>query len=275
MNKADILMKDTIDKIINEGFKDINPRPKYKDGTPAHTLSINHVVHRYDISNNEFPITTLRPIAIKNAIKEILWIYQDQSNSLELLANKYGITWWDEWESKDIPGTIGKRYGYTVKRYDQINSLLNGIKQDPYGRRHRISLWQLQDFEESDGLKPCACDSLFNVRGEYIDMLLLQRSSDWLTAGNINQMQYVALLMMVCKHCGYKPGVFTHVMANCQIYDRHMESASELLKREPINCTPILKLDTDKTDFYSFTIDDFVLTGYESMKPQIKLEIGI
>ena len=106
-------------------------------------------------------------------------------------------------------------------------------------------------------------------------MIMYQRSSDWLTAGNINQMQYVALMMMVAKHCGYKPGVFTHFIANQQIYDRHTTNALEMLKREPIDCNPVLELNPDKKDFYSITVDDFILKGYESNKPQLKFELGI
>ena len=106
-------------------------------------------------------------------------------------------------------------------------------------------------------------------------MILYQRSSDWLTAGNINQMQYVAFMMMVARHCGYKAGIFSHFIANQQIYDRHIENAKEMLSRTPIECTPILKLNIDKKDFYSITVDDFSLEGYESCKPQLIFELGI
>lgn len=273
MNKADKYMKESIQNILDCGYKDINPRPHYADGTPAHTLSVNGVVHTYDISKNEFPITTLRPIAIKSAIGEILWIYQDQSNDLDLLKDKYKITWWDSWDIGDR--TIGCCYGETVKKHNLMNNLLNDIIQDPYGRRHIINMWQEEDFEHPHGLKPCCYQTQFLVRGEYIDMMLYQRSSDWLTAGNINQMQYVALMMMVARHCGYKPGIFTHFIANQQIYDKHIDNAKEMYSREPINCTPILKLNTEKTNFYEFTVDDFVLDGYESVKPQLKFELGI
>lgn len=110
-------------------------------------------------------------------------------------------------------------------------------------------------------------------------------SSDWLTAGNINQMQYVAFMMMVARHCGYKPGVFTHFIANQQIYDRHIDNASEMLKRyedkkkeeffQGYSKNPILYLKQEKKDFYSFTIDDFVLEDYEPIKPQLTFELGI
>lgn len=275
MNKADQYMKETIGLILESGYYDKNPRPRYKDGIPAHTLSVNHVVHKYDLSKGELPITTLRPIAIKNAIKEILWIYQKQSNSLSVLEDEFNIHWWNDWESNDMPGTIGKRYGETVNRYNLMDNLLNDIKNDPYGRRHIISLWQETDFIESDGLKPCCFLTMWNVRGKYLDMSMIQRSSDWLTAGNINQMQYVALQMMIAKHCGYEPGVFTHFINNVQIYDRHVENAQEMLNRTPIKCKPSLYLLTDKTDFYSFSIDDFILEDYEAVKPQLQFELGI
>lgn len=280
MNKADLIFKETVKNIMENGVMDINPRPKYKDGTPAHTKFINHVVHTYDLEKGELPLITLRNIAIKNGIKEILWIYQDQSSDLSVLKEKYNIHWWDEWESKDMPGTIGRRYGATVKKYDLMNKLLDGIKSDPYGRRHIISLWQENDFEETDGLKPCAFMTIFNVRGEFLDMALIQRSSDFITAGNINQVQYVAFLMMVARHCGYKPGKFTHFIDNVQVYDRHFDAARELLNREEIECNPRLILNPEKKDFYDFTVDDFVLEGYpreeiNEKNPQLKLEIGI
>lgn len=275
MLKADKIFKETMMEILEEGTKDINPRPKYKDGTPAHSIFITHKYHTYDISKGEFPIITLRPIAIKKAINEIFWIYQDQTSDLEVLKNTYGIFWWDDWESKDRPGTIGQRYGATVKKYDLMNKLLDGIKNDPYGRRHIISLWQEDDFKETDGLAPCAFQTIFTVRGEFLDMQLTQRSSDFIVAGNINGMQYVALLMMVARHCGLKPGKFSHNIVNLHLYDRHLEQVKEMLKREPINCNPQLILNPDKTDFYSFTPEDFTLVGYESVKPQLKFELAI
>lgn len=73
ITKGDIYMKELINRVLCNGSKDINPRPKYKDGTPAHTISVNHVFHTYDISKGESPFITLRPIAIKSAIGELLW----------------------------------------------------------------------------------------------------------------------------------------------------------------------------------------------------------
>ncbi|BAK80928.1 thymidylate synthase [Candidatus Arthromitus sp. SFB-rat-Yit] len=271
---ADINHKNCIKNILNNGIFDKNPRPKYKDGSPAYSKFITHYVESYDISKNEFPIITLRYIPVKNAIKEIFWIYQDQTSDLNLLRNKYNIFWWDEWESLKYPNTIGIRYGETVKRYDLINKLIDGIKKDPYGRRHIINLWQEKDFEDSDGLNPCAFQTLFSVRGDFLDTMLVQRSSDFLVSSSINLIQYVALQMMISKTCNLKPGKFTRIINNVHIYERHINQALILLDRK-IGKQPILKLNTNKTDFYSFTIDDFEIENYEYTSPQLKFELGI
>lgn len=302
MNKADKYLYELLNRILKEGYKDVNPRPKYADGTPAHTLSVNGNYRVYDIGAGEFPICTLRPIAIKSAIKEILWIYKDASNDLNKLRNEYGVKYWDAWESKDKPGTIGHRYGYIVWKYDLMNQLLEGLKNDPYGRRHIIDLWQYKELRETDGLAPCAFLTVWNVRNdgkgnEYLDLTLFQRSGDSLAAScaGVNECQYSALLMMVARHCGYNVGKLHHFCVNEQLYDRHIDHAKELMRRyrerdelenrvwedgykgdnEDLFKQPNLILKTDKTNFYDFTIDDFELVDYNPMLPQLTLDLGI
>ena len=148
VSKADKIFIENIQDILNNGTSTVGHkiRPVYKDGTPAHTIYVNQIVEKYDISKGEFPITTLRPIAIKSAIKEILWIYQDQSNDLSVLEEKHNIMWWRDWEV-DNTNTIGQRYGATVKKYDLMNKLLDGLTNEPYTRRHIIDLYQYADFE--------------------------------------------------------------------------------------------------------------------------------
>ena len=278
MTKADIYMREAIQNIIENGYLDENPRPKYKDGTPAHTYSVNHVMRTYNLDNLEFPICTLRPIAWKSAIREIFVIYQKETNSLSKME-ELGVTWWKDWDIGD--GTIGQRYGATVFRYDLIQNLINDILENPYGRRKVMSLWQEDDLRETSGLAPCAFLTIWNVRGKYLDMCMIQRSGDMLTAsgpGGINEVQYAALQMMIARHCGYLPGVFTHFVANEQIYDRHMEAAKTLYSRaiNPINLyEPYLVLKEGKTDFYDFTIEDFEMRNYYPIKPQLELELGI
>ena len=193
-----------------------------------------------------------------------------------------GVNWWGDWDIGD--GTIGQRYGATVSRYDLIDNLIKDIQNDPYGRRKVVSLWQETDLRETPGLAPCAFLTIWNVRNEndkeYLDMMMVQRSGDMLTAsgpGGINEVQYAALLMMIARHTGYEPGLFTHVVANEQIYDRHMDAAEEILKRGDNipDCKPYLVLNPDKHNFYEFTIDDFTMVDYEPIRPQLKLELGI
>lgn len=279
MTKADKYMNSMILRIMDEGYKDENPRPHYADGTPAHTISVNHTFRTYDLSKGEFPICTLRPMAWKTGIREIFTIYQKPTNELQKMESM-GVTWWKDWDIGD--GTIGQRYGATVSRYDLINNLIKDIQNDPYGRRKIVSLWQETDLRETAGLAPCAFLTIWNVRGEYLDMILVQRSGDMLTAsgpGGINEIQYAALLMMIARHTGYKPGVFSHLVANEQIYDRHFDAAEEMLSRyqdlHSDDKIPTLTLNPDATNFYEMTIDDFTMADYIPMKPQLKLELGI
>lgn len=265
--KGDDVHKETIEYILANGFKDENPRPHYADGTPAHTIAISNVMAYFDIEDGESPLITLRPIAWKSAIKEMLWIWQDQSNDLNLLRDKYGITWWDNWALPDR--TIGACYGETVRRHNLIHGLLDDIKNNPYGRRHIASLWQEDDFKEPHALKPCAFMTMHTVRTsskdpnkKVLDTTLVIRSSDFVTAGAINMFQYTALQAMIARHCGLEPGVFTCFMQNVHIYDRHIEAAKELAARSIIPCRPKLTINPDKTDFFSITIDDFTLEDY-------------
>lgn len=289
MTTADVYMEQMINFILADGYCDKNPRPKYADGTPAHTLSVNHMFRTYDLSK-EFPICTLRPIAWKTGIREIFTIYQKPTNVISEME-EMGVNWWGEWDIGD--GTIGQRYGATVKRYDLINKLIKDIEEDPYGRRKVVSLWQETDLAETEGLAPCAFQTIWNVRNEddveYLDMVLIQRSGDMLTAsgpGGINEIQYASLLMMIARHTGYKPGVFSHIVANEQIYDRHIDAAHEMMRRYEIakreyegqlvlTSAPHLELNPEATDFFNMTIEDFSMANYSPMQPQLKLELGI
>lgn len=276
MNNADKYYIQNLQKIISEGSWDENPRPKYSDGTPSHSKFITQVFEEYDILKGEFPITTLRNTAIKTGIKEILWIYQKQTSSLEV-ARELGINWWEEWNIGD--NSIGQRYGATIKRYDLMNKLLDGLVNDPFGRRHIISMYQYVDLEETNGLFPCAYEILCSVRkvGEdkVLDMTLVQRSSDYLTANTINKGQYLALQMMVAGHCGYKVGKFCHLVQNLHIYDRHFDYVSELLKNEITKINPHFKLNGNK-NFYEYTLNDFEFFDFDKLKPLSgKLELAI
>ncbi|MCB7060849.1 thymidylate synthase [Streptococcus sp. 210928-DFI.4.42] len=279
MTKADTIFKEYIRKIMEEGVWSEQARPKYKDGRTANSKYITGAFMEFDLAKGEFPITTLRPIAIKSAIKEMLWIYQDQSNSLDLLEDKYNVHYWNDWEVGDSR-TIGQRYGAVVKKHDITNKILNQLEANPWNRRNIISLWDYDAFEETEGLLPCAFQTMFDVRrvdGEiYLDATLTQRSNDMLVAHHINAMQYVALQMMIAKHFGWKVGKFFYFINNLHIYDNQFKQAEELLRREPSDCRPHLVLNVpDGTNFFDIKPEDFELVDYDPVKPQLKFDLAI
>ena len=279
MTKADLLFKDNITKIMSEGVFSEQARPRYKNGEMANSKYITGAFAEYDLSKGEFPITTLRPIPIKSAIKEIFWIYQDQTNDLVVLNDKYGVTYWNDWEVGHT-GTIGQHYGAVVKKHNIISKLLKQLEDNPWNRRNVISLWDYEAFEETEGLLPCAFQTMFDVRrvnGElYLDATLTQRSNDMLVAHHINAMQYVALQMMIAKHFGWRVGKFFYFINNLHIYDNQFEQAQELLKRQPSECNPKLVLNVpDGTDFFDIKPDDFALVDYDPIKPQLRFDLAI
>ena len=279
MTKADTIFKEYIRKIMEEGVWSEQARPKYKDGRTANSKYITGAFMEFDLAKGEFPITTLRPIAIKSAIKEMLWIYQDQSNRLDVLEDKYNVHYWNDWEVGNSR-TIGQRYGAVVKKHDITNKILKQLEDNPWNRRNIISLWDYEAFEETEGLLPCAFQTMFDVRrvdGEiYLDATLTQRSNDMLVAHHINAMQYVALQMMIAKHFGWKVGKFFYFINNLHIYDNQFEQAEELLRREPSDCQPHLILNVpDGTNFFDIKPEDFELDDYDPVKPQLKFDLAI
>lgn len=279
MTKADMIFKEYIRKIMEEGVWSEQARPKYKDGRTANSKYITGAFMEFNLAKGEFPITTLRPIAIKSAIKEMLWIYQDQSNRLDVLEEKYNVHYWNDWEVGDSR-TIGQRYGAVVKKHDITNKILKQLEANPWNRRNIISLWDYDAFEETEGLLPCAFQTMFDVRrveGEiYLDATLTQRSNDMLVAHHINAMQYVALQMMIAKHFGWKVGKFFYFINNLHIYDNQFEQAEELLRREPSDCQPHLVLNVpDGTNFFDIKPEDFELVDYDPVKPQLKFDLAI
>lgn len=282
MNKADKYLLENLQNIKDEGVTDLSGkvRPKYKDGEPAHTKYITFVTEEYDLSKGEFPIPTLRPLAVKSAIGEMLAFYQDQTNSLQVMENKYNLHWWRDWEV-DETNTIGLRYGATVKRYDLLNQLLDMLNDDMFSRRKIISLWQEQDFiDDKKGLKPCFYMTNWEVRviedEVYLDMHLTSRSSDYGVAGAINRFQYLAFQMAVANQFGFKLGKFSIFTSNLHYYLRHQDQVDEMLNRIPSSEQPKLKLNVPVgTSFYDIKLEDFELVDFECKYPQLKFELGI
>lgn len=270
MSRADLIFIDMCRDILENGFSDegAEVRPKWPDGTPAHTIKKFGVVNRYDLSD-EFPILTLRPTNFEKAIDEILWIWQKKSNNIKDLNSHI----WDAWADED--GSIGKAYGYQLSikhkypegEFDQVDRVLFDLKHNPYSRRIITNIYNHSDLHAMN-LYPCAYSVTFNVTGDRLNAILNQRSQDVLPANNWNVCQYAILIHMFAIASGLKVGELVHVIADAHIYDRHIPIVRELIER-PQYPAPKLVINPDVKNFYDFRPEDFRLEGYQA-GPQIK-----
>ena len=276
MSIADKIFIDTCRQIIDTGYsdKDLEVRPRWQDGTPAHTVKKFCIVNRYDLTK-EFPILTLRRTAFKSAVDEILWIWQKKSNNIKDLNSHI----WDSWA--DETGSIGKAYGYQLAQkhkykegeFDQVDRVLYDLKHNPSSRRIMTNIYNFQDLHEM-GLYPCAYSMTFNVSGNVLNGILNQRSNDVAVANNWNVVQYAVLMMMLAQVSGLQVGELVHVIADAHIYDRHIPIVERMLKNPQFEA-PVLKINPDVKDFYKFTVDDFVLENYQYNKIDEKFEVAI
>ncbi len=276
MSLADEIFIKTCRDIIDNGAWDteFDVRPKWLDGTPAHTVKKFCIVNRYDLSK-EFPIITLRRTALKSAIDEILWIWQKKSNNVNELNSHI----WDSWA--DETGSIGKAYGYQLGikhkypegEFDQVDRVLYDLKHNPQSRRIMTNIYVHQDLHEMH-LYPCAYSMTFNVANGKLNGILNQRSNDVAVANNWNVVQYSALLMMLAQVSGLEVGELVHVIADAHIYDRHIPVVEKMLKGEK-HPAPKLILNPEVKDFYKFTVDDFTLVDYEYNKIDEKFEVAV
>lgn len=270
MSKADKIFVDMCRDIIDNGWSDeeCEVRPKWEDGTPAHTIKKFGVVNRYNLAE-EFPILTLRPTYLKSAIDEILWIWQKKSNNIKDLNSHI----WDSWADEN--GSIGKAYGYQMGvkhkykegEFDQVDRVLFDLKNNPYSRRIMTNIYVHQDLHEMN-LYPCAYSMTFNVTGNKLNAILNQRSQDVLAANNWNVCQYAILTHMFAQVSGLRVGELVHVIADAHIYDRHIPVIEEMIKRPQFDA-PKLIINKEIKNFYDFTVDDFVLENYQKNE-QIK-----
>ena len=264
MSRADEIFIQNCRDILDHGIWDTDRvvRPRWEDGTPAHTVKKFGIVNRYDLSE-EFPILTLRRTYWKSAIDELLWIWQAKSNNVHDLRTRV----WDAWADEN--GSIGKAYGYQlgVKHHypegdrDQVDKVIWDRKHNPASRRILTNLDTVADLSEM-ALYPCAYSMTFNVTGNRLNAILNQRSQDMLAANNWNVVQYAVLTMMIAQVTGFEPGEFVHVIADAHIYDRHVPAIEEIIRNEP-KPTPQFFLDPEVTDFYAFTRDSFRMENYD------------
>lgn len=275
MSKADRIFIDNMNDIMQNGVwdTDLPVRPRWSDGTPAHTVKKFGIVNRYNLQE-EFPVLTIRRTAFKSCVDELLWIWQKKSNNIRDLNSKI----WDQWA--DESSSIGKAYGYQlgVKHhykegdFDQVDRVLYDLKNNPSSRRIMTNIYTFADLHEMH-LYPCAYSMTFNVSGDTLNAILNQRSNDMLTANNWNVAQYAVLLIMMAQVSGFKAGELVHVIADAHIYDRHIPIVKEIINM-PQYPAPKLIVDPDVKNFYDFTVDSFRLENYECNKTKYNIPVA-
>jgi len=263
MSYADVVFIKNIQDILSNGVWDTDQqvRPRWEDGTPAHTIALFGVVNRYDLGK-EFPVLTIRQTYWKTAWDEIAWIWQKKSNNIHDLKSHI----WDAWA--DESGSIGKAYGYQMgvkNRYpegdmDQVDRVIWQLKHDPASRRIMTNMYNHHDLSEM-ALYPCAYSMTFNVSGKKLNAVLNQRSQDMLTANSFNVCQYSLIVIALSAAYGFEPGELVHVIANAHIYDRHIDMVKELIEKPQFEA-PKLWVDPTVKDFYNFSKDSFALENY-------------
>ena len=276
MSFADQVFIENCKNIIENGSWDseFNVRPRWQDGTPAHTVKQFAIVNRYDLEK-EFPILTIRKTFFKSAIDEILWIWQKKSNNVNDLKSHI----WDSWA--DETGSIGKAYGYQLGikntypegEFDQVDRVIYDLKHNPNSRRILTNIYNFADLHEMH-LYPCAYSMTFNVKDGKLNGILNQRSNDMLVANNWNVVQYSVLIYMLAQVSGLKVGELVHVISDAHIYDRHIPIVKQIIEN-PQYKAPVLKVNPEVKNFYDFKVEDFELVDYQCTPLDQKIEVAI
>lgn len=280
MTKADQYFLEEANELLSEGYPDFDQdvRPKWEDGTPAHTVKTFCRVNKYDLGKGEFPILTLRKAPFRYAVKETLWIFQKKSNDVKELGSHN----WDSWADEN--GSIGKTYGYVAGeqydypegRRDQVDDVLWHLTHDPMNRRMMIQLFR-PEYVKQAGLPPCLCSYFFDVSFGRLNMTAVMRSCDFLAAAGAGQSDEIGmaiLLTMFARHAGLEPGVLAVVKNNLHVYDRHIPIVKGIMLREPCE-KPEFWVDPNVTDFYDFTEKSFDLRGYSAKPLDEKIPVAI
>ena len=246
------------------------------DRTGTGAWSVFGEQSRYDLSAG-FPLVTTKKLHLRSIIHELLWFLKGDTNVRYLQEHQVSI--WDEWA--DANGELGPVYGAQWRRWqgapgaepvDQIARLLDGLKNNPYGRRHIVSAWNVP-FIEQMALPPCHCLFQFFVADGKLSCQLYQRSADLFLGVPFNIASYALLTLMVAQVCDLQPGDFVHSFGDLHLYDNHLEQAKLQLSREP-RPLPVMRLNPDVKDLFAFRFDDFTLEGYDP-HPAIKAPIAV
>jgi thymidylate synthase len=248
---------------------------KKEDRTGTGTRSVFGYQMRFDLSAG-FPLVTTKKLHLRSIIHELLWFLQGDTNIKYLKDN--GVSIWDAWA--DEAGNLGPVYGSQWRSWptadgrhiDQITQVVEQIKNNPGSRRIIVSAWNVGEIENM-ALPPCHAFFQFYVADGKLSCQLYQRSADIFLGVPFNIASYAVLTLMVAQVTGLQPGDFIHTLGDAHLYSNHLEQANTQLQRAPCKL-PVMKINPDVTDLFSFTFDDFELTEYEP-HPHIKAPVAV
>jgi thymidylate synthase len=250
-----------------------------EDRTGTGTIGVFGMQQRYDLSKG-FPAVTTKKLAFKACLSELLWFIEGSSDERRLAEILHGsdaehkrTIWTDNalasyWIPKaKYQGDLGRVYGVQWRDFggvDQLLQLVEGIKKDPYGRRHIITAWNPAELDQM-ALPPCHCFAQFYVSADNkLSCQMYQRSCDMFLGVPFNVASYSLLTHMIAQVCGLGVGEFVHVLGDAHIYLNHVEQVKEQLSREPLPA-PTLWINPAVTDITKFTMGDFRLENYNSL----------
>ena len=257
-----------LDHVIKTGVKK-------EDRTGTGTISTFGYQMRFNLQDG-FPLLTTKKLHLKSILYELLWFLNGDTNTKFL--NDHGVSIWNEWADKD--GNLGNIYGYQWRSWpapdgksiDQISQIIESIKKNPDSRRHIVSAWNVADIKNM-ALPPCHILFQFYVADGKLSCQLYQRSADIFLGVPFNIASYAILLKMVAQATGLEAYEFIHTLGDAHIYLNHIDQVKLQLSREPRKL-PVLKINPDKKDIFSFEFDDFKLEDYNP-HPHIKGAISV
>ena len=259
---------DLLDRILTEGVKK-------EDRTGTGTISVFGNQMRFNLEEG-FPLLTTKKLHLKSIIYELLWFLRGDTNIKYL--KDHGVSIWDEWADEN--GELGPVYGHQWRSWpdenggtiDQIQNVVNQIKNNPDSRRMIVSAWNVAEVERM-ALPPCHTMFQFYVANGRLSLQLYQRSADTFLGVPFNIASYALLLQMMAQVTGLKAGDFIHTTGDTHLYLNHIEQARLQLTRTP-RPLPQMKLNPDVKDLFSFRFEDFQLEGYDPW-PHIAAQVSV
>ena len=245
------------------------------DRTGTGTKSVFGYQMRFDLAKG-FPCVTTKKLHLKSIIHELLWFLKGETNIKYL--NENGVKIWDEWADKN--GDLGHVYGYQWrswptpdgKHIDQIQKVIEQLKETPNSRRIIVSAWNVSEIE-SMALPPCHTFFQFYVANNKLSCQLYQRSADIFLGVPFNIASYALLTMMMAQVCDLEAGEFVHTLGDAHIYSNHFNQTKLQLSREP-KILPKMIINKNVKNIFDFIFDDFDLTDYQS-HPHIKGKVAV